>query len=126
MKKLAMAAVVAGLLTGCATSGNDSLRDHNETTVSSYITEGETTKSEVVAAFGSPFNTTFTDGGKEIWEYAFSDISADAIAYIPVANWFGSSASGTQKKLTIMFDDEIVQRYSMTQSDVRTGTGLYK
>lgn len=126
MKKLAMAAVVAGLLTGCATSGNDSLRDHNETTVSSYITEGETTKSEVVATFGSPFNTTFTDGGKEIWEYAFSDISADAVAYIPVANWFGSSASGTQKKLTIMFDDEIVQRYSMTESDVRTGTGLYK
>ncbi len=126
MKKLAMAAVVAGLLTGCATSGNDSLRDHNETTVSSYITEGETTKSEVVAAFGSPFDTSFTDGGKEIWEYAFSDISADAIAYIPVANWFGSSASGTQKKLTIMFDDEIVQRYSMTESDVRTGTGLYK
>ena len=126
MKKLAMAAVVAALLTGCATSGNDSLRDHNETTVSSYITEGETTKSEVVATFGSPFNTTFTDGGKEIWEYAFSDISADAVAYIPVANWFGSSASGTQKKLTIMFDDEIVQRYSMTESDVRTGTGLYK
>lgn len=126
MKKLAMAAVVAGLLTGCATSGNDSLRDHNETTVSSYITEGETTKSEVVAAFGSPFDTSFTDGGKEIWEYAFSDISADAITYIPVANWFGSSASGTQKKLTIMFDDEIVQRYSMTESDVRTGTGLYK
>lgn len=126
MKKLAMAAVVAGLLTGCATSGNDSLRDHNETTVSSYITEGETTKSEVVAVFGSPFDTSFTDGGKEIWEYAFSDISADAIAYIPVANWFGSSASGTQKKLTIMFDDEVVQRYSMTESDVRTGTGLYK
>lgn len=126
MKKLALAAIFVGLLAGCATSGNDSLRDHNETTVSSYITEGQTTKSEVVAAFGSPFNTTFTDGGREIWEYAFSDISADAVAYIPVVNWFGTSSSGTQKKLTIMFDDEIVQRYSMTESDVRTGTGLYK
>tara|TARA_R110002012_G_scaffold254004_2_gene433085 strand:- start:813 stop:1193 length:381 start_codon:yes stop_codon:yes gene_type:complete len=126
MKKLAIAAVVVGLLAGCATSGNDSLRDHDERTVSSYITEGETTKSEVIEVFGSPFDTSFTDGGKEIWEYAFSDISADAVAYIPVVNWFGTSSSGTQKKLTIMFDNEIVQRYSMTESDVRTGTGLYK
>lgn len=126
MKKLAMVAICAALLTGCATSGNDSLRDHNENSVSSYITEGETTKSEVMEVFGSPFDTSFTDGGKEIWEYAFSDISADAVAYIPVVNWFGTSSSGTQKKLTIMFDEEIVQRYSMTESDVRTGTGLYK
>lgn len=126
MKKLAMVAVFVGLLTGCATSGNDSLRNHDERTVSSYITEGETTKAEVMEVFGSPFDTSFTDGGKEIWEYAFSDISADAVAYIPVVNWFGTSASGTQKKLTIMFDDDVVQRYSMTESDVRTGTGLYK
>lgn len=126
MKKIAMIAICAALLTGCATSGNDSLRDHNENTVSSYITEGETTKSEVSGVFGAPFDTSFTDGGKEIWEYAFSDISADAVAYIPVVNWFGTSASGTQKKLTIMFDGDIVQRYSMTESDVRTGTGLYK
>lgn len=126
MLKLTLAALAVVLLTGCATSGNDSLRDHDEDTVTSYITEGETTKSEVMEAFGSPFNTSFTDGGREIWEYAFSDISADAVAYIPVVNWFGTSASGTQKKLTIMFDDEIVQRYSMTESDVRTGTGLYK
>jgi outer membrane protein assembly factor BamE (lipoprotein component of BamABCDE complex) len=126
MLKLTLAALAVVLLTGCATSGNDSLRNHDEGTVSTYITEGETTKSEVMEVFGSPFNTSFTDGGREIWEYAFSDISADAVAYIPVVNWFGTSASGTQKKLTIMFDDEIVQRYSMTESDVRTGTGLYK
>ncbi|GED46449.1 hypothetical protein HME01_23010 [Vreelandella aquamarina] len=126
MKKLAMIAICAALLTGCATSGNDSLRDHDERSVSSYIVEGETTKSEVMEVFGAPYDTSFTDGGREIWEYAFSDMSADAVAYIPVVNWFGTSASGTQKKLTVMFEDDTVARYSMTESDVRTGTGLFK
>lgn len=126
MKKLAMIVICAALLTGCATSGNDSLRDHNEGSVSSYIVEGETTKAEVMEVFGAPYDTSFTDGGREIWEYAFSDMSADAVAYIPVVNWFGTSASGTQKKLTVMFEDDTVARYSMTESDVRTGTGLFK
>lgn len=126
MKKIAAAFFVMAVLAGCASSGNSSLKNHNEQTVGSYITEGVTTKAEVMETFGSPLDTSFTDGGREIWEYSLSDVSADAISYVPIVNLFGTSASGTQKKLTILFDDETVARYSMTESDVRSGTGLLK
>lgn len=126
MKKIAIVLMSLALLSGCASTGNDSLKDHNETTVGSYITEGVTSKSQVMTTFGSPMDTSFTDGGREIWEYSLSDVSADAVNFIPVVNLFGSSASGTQKKLTILFDDDTVARYSMTESDVRTATGLFR
>lgn len=125
-KSLVVGILAVGLLAGCASSGSKALRDHSEQTVATHIIEGETTKREVLQVFGSPMNTTFTDGGREIWEYSFADMSADAVTYIPIVNWLGTSSSGTQKKLTILFDDDVVSRYSMTESDVRTGTGLFR
>lgn len=115
------------VLAGCASSGNQSLKDHDEQTIGNYITEGQTTKSQVQNQFGSPINTTFTDNGLEIWEYSLSDMSADAVSYIPIVSLFGTSTSGTQKKLTVLFDEEDkVMRYSMTESDVKMGTGVFR
>ena len=113
-------------LAGCANSGNQSLKKETEQSVKTKITEGKSTKSEVKSVFGSPAETTFTDGGKEIWKYSFADVSADAVSYIPVVNWFGSSSSGTKKELVVMFNGEIVERYSMSESDHSTKTGLFR
>jgi hypothetical protein len=53
-------------------------------------------------------------------------VTSDAINYVPVLNWLGSSASGTKKELVILFDKaNVVQRYSMSESDVKVKTGLY-
>ncbi|MBB3182844.1 hypothetical protein FHR95_000368 [Halomonas fontilapidosi] len=72
-------------------------------------------------------DTSFTDGGMEIWEYSLSEVSADAINFVPVVNLFGSSASGKKKDLTILFDeDDVVHRYSMSNSDVSHKTGLFR
>ena len=70
--------VVLGLFTGCATVGNDSLKDENEQTIASKITEGKTTMGEVKAMLGNPMSTSFTDGGLEVWRYEISHMSADA------------------------------------------------
>lgn len=126
MKQMLIAVVIGLVLAGCASSGNQSLKKETEVSVKSKITEGVTTKSEVKIMFGSPAKTSFTDGGKEIWTYALADISADAVTYIPVVNWFGSSASGIRKELVVMFDGDKVQRYSMSESAVSTKTGLFK
>jgi hypothetical protein len=76
--------------------------------------------------FGSPLKTSFTDGGLEIWTYEFSNVSLDAVSYIPIVNWFGASASGTKKELVVLFDRAgVVQRYSMSESDVRQRTGIF-
>jgi outer membrane protein assembly factor BamE (lipoprotein component of BamABCDE complex) len=113
-------------LVGCASKGNESLRKETELSIGTKLTEGKTTKTEVRKMLGSPLKTSFTDGGLEISTYEFDNVTSDAINYVPVLNWLGSSASGTKKELVILFDRaNVVQRYSMSESDVKVKTGLY-
>lgn len=129
MKKFVVATAIAAgaiLLTGCAGVGNDSLRSETESTVSTKIVEGKTTKNEVRSMFGSPFKTEFTDGGLEIWHYELTKLHGDAVNYIPIVNLFGSSASGKKKELVVLFNtDNIVKRFSMSESDVSQKTGIF-
>lgn len=122
---LAGAAIVL-MLAGCASVGNDRLRSETVESVSTKIEEGKTTKEEVRQAFGSPVKTSFTDGGLEIWNYEFANVSADAVSYIPIVNLFGSSASGTKKELVVLFDEnDIVKKFNMSESEVKQRTGLF-
>ncbi|HYD97172.1 MAG TPA: hypothetical protein VEC01_17735 [Noviherbaspirillum sp.] len=114
------------LLAGCASVGNETLRAESESTVTQKITEGKTTKAQVRAMFGSPVKTSFTDGGLEIWNFEFTNVSADAISYVPIVNLFGASASGKKKELVVLFDQNgTVKRYSMSESNVTQKTGLF-
>lgn len=114
------------LIAGCASSGNQILRDETEESVSAKITANKTTKNEIKEMFGSPEETTFTDGGKEIWKYFLIDVSADAISYVPIVNIFASSSSGTKKELVVLFNGNIVERFSMSESDHAVKYGLAK
>ena len=123
-----LSAVCVAVLTlvGCASKGNESLRKETEMSIGSKLTEGKTTKTEVRQMLGSPLKTSFTDGGLEISTYEFNNVTSDAINYVPILNWLGSSASGTKKELVILFDRaNVVQRFSMSESNVKTKTGLY-
>lgn len=126
-KSLVFASVAAALiLSGCASVGNETLRAESEQTITTKIVEGKTTKNEIRAMFGSPLKTSFTDGGLEIWNYEFSNVSADAISYVPVINMFGGSASGKKKELVVLFEsNNTVKRYSMSESHVTQKTGLF-
>jgi len=109
-----------------STSGNRVLLAESELSVDSKIIEGVTTQSEIKAMFGSPFETTFTDGGMEIWKYRFDNLDADAVNYIPIVNFFTQSYSGDRKELVILFNDNgTVKRSSMAESDVTTKAGLF-
>jgi outer membrane protein assembly factor BamE (lipoprotein component of BamABCDE complex) len=113
-------------LTGCASTGNEILRKESETSMSTKVVEGKTNKADVRAMFGSPNKTTFTDGGLEIWNYEFSNVSLDAVSYVPIVNMFGGSSSGKKKELVVLFDATgIVKRYSMSEADVKTKTGFF-
>ena len=117
----------AVILGGCASTGNQSLKDENEFSVNSKVVPGTTTAAEIKAMFGSPFETTYTDSGMLIWKFRLDDLKSDAINYIPVVNWFGSSVSGTRKELVILFDEnDVVKRSNMSESEVKTKTGIYK
>jgi len=118
--------MLAVSVTGCASVGNEKLRQESEASVSHKMIEGKTSKSEVRTMFGSPAKTSFTDGGLEVWNYEFSNVSLDAVSYIPIVNMFGGSASGKKKELVVMFDQSnVVKRFAMSESDVKQKTGLF-
>ena len=116
------------ILASCATGsgGNQTLKNESESSVTTKIINNVTTQSEIKAMFGSPYETTYTDGGMEIWKFRLDDMRADAINYVPIVNWFGTSFTGTRKELVILFnDDGTVKRNSMSESDVQNKTGMY-
>ena len=116
------------ILASCATGsgGNQTLKNESESSVTTKIINNVTTQSEIKAMFGSPYETTYTDGGMEIWKFRLDDMRADAINYVPIVNWFGTSFTGTRKELVILFnDDGTVKRNSMSESDVQNKTGMF-
>ena len=126
MKKVVGLIATILILGGCASAGNQSLKAESEVSVGEKLKEGQTTKQQVRAVFGSPSETNFTDSGLEIWKYMLVDVTSDAVNYIPVVNLFGSSASGTKKELVVMFDtDGIIKRYSMSESDHEIKSGVF-
>lgn len=111
---------------GCASVGNDTLRNESESSVNEKIIVGKTKKSEVKVMFGSPFETSYTDGGLEIWKYELSKMSADAASFIPVVGIFAASSSGMKKELIVLFDErDLVRKYNMSESPVKARTGLF-
>lgn len=119
-------AIASLLVAGCASTGNETLRKETETSVQQKMIEGKTTKAEVKAMFGSPLKTTFTDGGLEIWTYELTKAHADAVNYIPLVGLLGGSASGVKKELVVLFDEnDVVKRFSMSESPVKTKTGIF-
>lgn len=122
----ALAVLTLTALTGCMSTGNESLRKESETSVQDKIVEGKTTKDDVRKIFGSPLTTSFTDGGLEIWNFELAKMSADAVSYVPIVNLFGGTASGTKKQLVFLFDDKgVVKKFSMSESPVKVKTGLF-
>ena len=125
MKKIFLPLVCVLALTGCASTGNAVLKDETEQSVSTKIIQGKTTKAEIRKMFGAPLRVSFTDAGNEIYGYSFTKTQANASNFIPFVGILASGMHGTEKSLTVMFDDKgIVKRYSMDESAVSTNTGL--
>jgi len=118
-------AVVALVLGACASAGNMALKDENEKSVAARVVEGKTTKQEVQAAYGQPTQTTFTDGGNEIWTYRYAYATPKAINFVPVVGIFAGGADVQTKELVVMFDKaNVVMKFSMreAQQEVSRGT----
>ena len=124
MKKILVGSMMVFLLAGCSSSGNRALQKESEISVQNKLKEGVTTKGEVKASFGSPDSVNFTDGGKEIWKYAFARAKVSGKAFIPFYGLFNNTVSGTKKELVILFDGDKVSKYSMSESEINSRSGL--
>jgi len=123
--------VASIFVVGCASKGSTAIKDVDEKKVRAQIVEGKTTREEVRALFGSPLETTYTDAGLEIWKYQYDDttgFTAETVgSVILTLGLAGFTEEGTRNELVILFDEDYkVKRFNMSNSDVRTGTGLFK
>lgn len=131
MLRLLISALFLSVLTGCATSGSTAIRDVSEDQVRQQIEVGKTTREQVRKLFGSPFETTYTDAGLEIWKYQYDDTTAltkeTVGSVIFTLGLAGGTSEGVRSELVILYDEnDIVKRFNMSKSDVRTGTGFFK
>jgi outer membrane protein assembly factor BamE (lipoprotein component of BamABCDE complex) len=122
--KYLLAISSVAVVAACASAGNMALRDENEKTVAARIVEGKTTRQEVQAAYGPPTQTTFTDGGNEIWTYRYAYATPKAVNFVPIIGIFAGGADVQQKELVILFDkSNIVVKYTMRESQQEVTRG---
>ncbi len=129
-KKIAIALLTLTFISGCANVGNPKLNGITEVDVQKIIVSGKTTQNEVKAYFGSPFQTSFTDGGLAIWTYQYDDTSAltpETVGSVVLTlGLAGAKSRGTRNELVILFDEnKVVKNFNMSNSPIEAGTGVF-
>lgn len=122
--KLVTFLIVAILISGCKSMGNENLRNENQISLDQKIVNGKTTKAQVTQALGGADEVSFTDSGNEIWKYRHTIATAKAINLVPVANLFAAGQNETKKELMVLFNKSGIvtnHTYALTNSEVRTG-----
>src|SRR5262245_38527702 len=124
-RSVVAAGISSALLGGCASSGNESIADASQQTVSGQLVKGRTTQAQVRQLYGDPMKTSYTDSGNESWEYEFSRMHSKPTNFIPYVNIVYSGAEGDKKSLVIFFDrSKVVQQYTISSSKVDISRGL--
>jgi outer membrane protein assembly factor BamE (lipoprotein component of BamABCDE complex) len=111
-------------VTGCASAGNQVLAKQDAATVSQSIVDGKSTKADVQTAYGDPNDTSFTDGGNEIWKYTYAYATPTAASFVPVVGIFAGGANVDKKTLVILFDKSgVVVKHTMSSSHEQVKRG---
>jgi len=112
-------------LGACMSSGNESIADATNATVSTQLVKGRTTQNDVRRIYGDPIKTSFSSNGFETWEYEFTRLQSKPTNFIPYVNIVHSGAEGDKKALVIFFDKQkVVQDYTMSTSRIDMSRGI--
>ena len=117
-------------LSGCVNYGNTSIESATTASVAAELSIGQTTKAEVEATYGSPYETDFTDSGLMTWTYLFDESNAWTIETVGSAvlteGALGGKANGTRSELVILFDEnDVVMRFNFSKSPYEVSTGIF-
>ena len=130
LKLLSVILLSSIFLGACANVGNKSMKGVTPASVEAQLTVGQTTKAEVEAIFGSPYETKYTDGGLLIWTYRYDDTTAFTMetvgSVLLTAGLAGAKAEGTRNELVVLFDEkDVVKRFNMSNSPITQGSGIF-
>jgi outer membrane protein assembly factor BamE (lipoprotein component of BamABCDE complex) len=123
--KTIVAMLGVALIGGCASAGNERIKNQTQSSVASQMTEGTTTKAQVETNLGSPSAVSFTDSGNEIWTYKYAHATSHARNFIPVVNLFTRGVDVDTKELVVLFNrDNVVAKYTMRESQNVVKSGI--
>lgn len=126
MKRLILLFVLILTVLGCSSVGNEKIKEENQSSIETKIIKGVTTKKQIREIFGDPLDATFHESGSEMWKYVFTKTSCNMSCYFIYTAWAYNSSSGTQKTLTVLFDEAgTVKNYILSESEVETKSGLF-
>ena len=132
MNKIRLLVVLTSclLITACANTGNQSVKNITKADVESSIIVSQSTKAQIESKFGAPFESSYTDGGLMIWKYRYDDTTAFTAetvgSTILTLGLAGTKSEGTRTELVILFDEnDIVKRFNLSNSPIETGTGIF-
>lgn len=124
MNKILVVAALSVALIGCASSGNKSIENETQVGVQSKLVKGVTTKEQVKSFYGDPSGVSFTSDGKEQWQYLLANVKISGKTFIPFYGLFDNGATTNMKQLVILFDGNIVEKYTLVNSNTETKSGL--
>lgn len=123
MKKYVLL-VVAVLLAGCASAGNEKVRTETMESLGSKVTKGTTTKDQVKQLYGEPTHVSLTDGGSEVWTYEYAHVTPKAANFVPIVNFFAAGNDVSKNEVVFIFDkDSVMQNYTVHASETETRIG---
>ncbi len=116
---------LAFILAGCASSGNEILKNQDPTTVNTLVVDNKTTRDEVLAIYGAPTVTSFLSERNEVWTYRWARATAQGQNFIPVVGPLVRGYDTRKKELVIVFNEQnVVARHSMIDTTNTVKTGL--
>lgn len=117
-KTASLIPLVVYIVYGCATSGHEQVKEQRRTTIQQELTEGKSTKAEILAAMGNADRIRFGTGGTETWIYEWAASKPATRTFNPMAGQLDRSADGKKKDLVVTFDRKgVVSRFSMNVSE---------
>lgn len=114
--KLLISLILALFLGGCASSNYSVGKPFNVANVTS-ITNGKTTKDDLVTLFGQPYMKTPLSATQEKWIYTYVSGTSSVKSYVVTAE---VSTSGTQQTLDLFIENGVVVNHTFTDNPLPT------
>ena len=110
-KTITLGTVLAAALGACAAPGAGSAPPIDERILASRLIPGATTRTEILAAFGSASVVKF-DSGYEVWIYRDRAGAPRLLRYVPVVGLGAGLIPDRKRELVILFGPDGVVRKS--------------
>jgi len=119
--KVTKMVALCGLLTACASTGNQKMAELNKSQLDNITSNQVKTKEDALSILGEPDDIDFNSAGNEKWTYKYLHRTSKVQNFIPVVNLFASETDDLHKKIVFVFDKNgVVLNSAATEAKGKT------